>query len=75
LHQIAYLVVGSQQIEPLNFAVFGLVTRSLLTSLRPVLEPDEEEESWLILQQLPWQQLLQLHRHHPEQNWQNTNIE
>lgn len=29
----------------------------------PVLEPDEEEESWLILQQLPWQQLLQLHRH------------
>lgn len=55
--------------------MFGLVTRSLLTSLRPVLEPDEEEESWLILQQLPWQQLLQLHRHHPEQNWQNTNIE
>lgn len=29
----------------------------------PVLEPDEEEESWLILQQLPWQQLMQLHRH------------
>ena len=55
--------------------MFGLVTWSLLSSLRPVLEPDEEEESWLILQQLPWQQLLQLHRHHPEQNGQNTNIE
>ena len=46
LHQIA-LVVGSQQVEALNFAVLGLVTWSLLTSLRPVLEPDEEEESVL----------------------------
>ena len=33
---------------------------------RPVLEPEDEEESWLILQQLPWQQLLQLHRYPPQ---------
>ena len=32
--------------------------------LRPLLEPEEDEqESWLILEQLPWLQLLQLQRH------------